>query len=166
MSSPLLCCDESKTSVMPTRLKTDTYIKVYTFCEIDTLITYLLLLDRRRFIKLVTRPARVSNLCYSEPVLHAPRYRRIITMTCRGTRSHLTAKSDRDCSLQSSIRIFCIYWVSSPYQIWLCDENDRHGEAFKTWHFARDEVELQRWKPRVELDILWQRVGLNNLTLP
>jgi hypothetical protein len=32
--------------------------------------------------------------------------------------------------------------------------------------FARDEVELQRWKPRVELDILWQRVGLNNLTLP
>jgi hypothetical protein len=54
---------------MPTRLKTDMNIKVYTFGEIDTLITYLLLLDRRRFIKLVTRPARVSNLCYSEPVI-------------------------------------------------------------------------------------------------
>ena len=57
---------------MPTRLKTHTNIKVYTFGEIDTLITYLLLLDRRRFIKLVTRPARVSNLCYSEPVPRAP----------------------------------------------------------------------------------------------
>jgi hypothetical protein len=28
-------------------------------------------------------------------------------------------------------------------------------------HFARDEVELQRWKPKVDLDILWQRVSLN-----
>jgi hypothetical protein len=103
---------------------------------------------------------------WTHEALHVPRYRRIITMTCGGTRSNLTAKFDRDCSLQSSIRTFCIYWVSSPYQIWLRDENDRHGEAFKTWHFARGEVELQRWKPRVELDILWRRVGLTNLTLP
>jgi hypothetical protein len=58
------------TSVMPTRLKTHTNIKVYTFGKIDTLITYSLLLDRRRFIKLVTWPVQVSNLCYSEPVTH------------------------------------------------------------------------------------------------
>ncbi len=44
-------------------------------------------------------------------------------------------------------------------------ENEHHGEAIKIPHLAHDEVELQQqWKPRVDLDILWQ-VGLNR-TLP
>jgi hypothetical protein len=40
-------------------------------------------------------------------------------------------------------------------------KNKHHCEAIKMPHLADDEVKLQQWKPRVDLGILWQQVGLN-----
>ncbi len=58
----------------------------------------------------------------------------------------------------TNYRTFCIYWLSSPYQMLLRGKNKCHGEGIKMPHLAPDEV---GWKPRVDLNILWQRVGLN-----
>ncbi len=63
-------------------------------------------------------------------------------------------------------RMFCIYWLSSPTQIWLRGENDRHGGAAKMQHFAHVEIELQWRRSKVDLDILFQWVGLNSPNSP
>jgi hypothetical protein len=46
-------------------------------------------------------------------------------------------------------------------QIWLRGENDRHGGAAKMQHVPHVEIELQWRRSRLDLDILFQREGLN-----
>jgi hypothetical protein len=45
-------------------------------------------------------------------------------------RSHLTAISDRDCSLSICRMSLLMTGVSSPYQIWLWDENECRGTSW------------------------------------
>ncbi len=58
-------------------------------------------------------------------------------------------------------RMFCIYWLSSPTQIWLRGENDHHGGTAKMQHFACVEIKLQWRRSRGDFDILFQWVALN-----
>jgi hypothetical protein len=83
------------------------------------------------------------------------------TMRLHGHRFHLTAIFAWDCSLQWSTRMFCIYWLSSPTQIWLRGENNHHGGTAKMQHFAHVEIELQWRRSSVDLNILFRWVGLN-----
>jgi hypothetical protein len=46
-------------------------------------------------------------------------------------------------------------------QIWLRGENDHHGGAAKMQQFTHVEIELQWRRSIVDLDMLFQQVGLN-----
>jgi hypothetical protein len=57
--------------------------------------------------------------------------RSVTSWTLRhGGRSHLTAISDRDCSLSICRMSLLMTGVSSPYQIWLWDENECRGTSW------------------------------------
>jgi hypothetical protein len=57
--------------------------------------------------------------------------RSVTSWTLRhGGHSHLTAISDRDCSLSIWRMSLLMTGVSSPYQIWLWDENECRGTSW------------------------------------